>query len=138
MIILDTNVLSALMQQTPNQQVIAWLDRQPASSIWTTSVTVLEIRYGLEIMAAGRKRTLLLQAFEALLEKMGRRIVSFDADAAMQTAELMASRRRKGTPADLRDSMIAGIVLARRAGLATRNTSHFDDIPAQLMNPWAP
>ena len=30
MIILDTNVLSALMRTAPDDAVISWLDRQPA------------------------------------------------------------------------------------------------------------
>ena len=50
MIILDTNVLSALMYLTPDKKVVAWLDQQPRTSIWTTSVTVLEVRFGLQIM----------------------------------------------------------------------------------------
>ena len=57
MIILDTNVLSTLMQKTPDQSVVAWLDQQPRTSIWTTSVTVLEIRFGLQIMPSGKRRS---------------------------------------------------------------------------------
>ena len=68
MIILDTNILSALMRQTPDQHVIEWLDRQPRTSIWTTAVTILEIRFGLQIMAAGKRRVLLIQAFETALD----------------------------------------------------------------------
>jgi predicted nucleic acid-binding protein len=48
----------------------------------------------------------------------------------------MAVRQTKGVPRDLRDTMIAGIVLAHRATLATRNTSHFEDCPIPLVNPW--
>ncbi len=136
MIVLDTNVLSALMRQTPDQNVIAWLDRQPRTSIWTTSVTILEIRFGLQIMATGKRRSLLVHAFETMLDKMGHRIASFDNAAAIQAANLMADRQRKGRPGDLRDTMIAGIVLARHAILATRNTSHFEDLSVQVVNPW--
>jgi len=59
MIILDTNVLSALMRQVPEQNVVTWLDRQPRTSVWTTSVTVFEVRFGLQILAGGKRRTLL-------------------------------------------------------------------------------
>jgi toxin FitB len=137
MIILDTNVLSALMRQTPDTHVIAWLDRQPRASIWTTSVTILEVRFGLQIMATGKRRALLVQAFETVLDKMGHRIASLDAAAATQAADLMADRQRKGRPGDLRDTMIAGIVLAQHATLATRNTSHFEDLSVAVVNPWA-
>ncbi len=136
MIILDTNVLSALMRQAPDEHVVAWLDQQPRTSIWTTSVTVLEVRYGLQIMAAGKRRALLIQGFEALLDKLGHRVAAFDAEAAQQAGDLMASRHKKGRPGDLRDTMIAGIVLARHATLATRNTAHFEDAAVPLVNPW--
>ncbi|HWY70164.1 MAG TPA: type II toxin-antitoxin system VapC family toxin [Terriglobales bacterium] len=136
MIILDTNVLSALMRQEPDMKVVAWLDRQPRTSIWTTSLTVLEVRFGLEIMATGKRRSLLMHAFESLLDKMGQRIASFDAAAARQAADLMASRQRKGRPGELRDTIIAGIALAHQASLATRNVSHFEDLSVSVVNPW--
>jgi predicted nucleic acid-binding protein len=87
-------------------------------------------------MAAGKKRSALMQAFETLLQKIGHRIASFDGAAAQQAAILMASRQRKGRPGDLRDTMIAGIALASHATLATRNTTHFEDISASVIDPW--
>ena len=136
MIILDTNVLSALMRQIPDIRVVTWLDAQSRTSVWTTSVTILEIRFGLQIMASGKKRSLLSEAFEKLVESMGRRIASFDHDAGVHAATLMASRQRKGRPVELRDTMIAGIVLARHASLATRNVGHFEDLTVPVLNPW--
>src|SRR5512142_1880069 len=109
MIVLDTNVLSALMRQTPDKHVITWLDQQPRTSIWTTSVTILEIRFALQILSAGKRRLLLMQAFDMVLDKMGHRIATFDSAAATQAADLMATRQRKCRPEDLRDTMIAGI-----------------------------
>ena len=136
MIVLDTNVLSALMQETPDAKVIRWLDQQSRTSVWTTSVTILEIRFGLQIMAAGRRRSTLLKAFEVLLDKMGHRVAPFDDDAAAQAADLMALRQRKGRPVELRDTMIAGIVVSRHATLATRNVVHFEDLSVPVINPW--
>jgi len=135
MILLDTNVLSALMRQTPDPEVLAWLDRQPRTSIWITSITVLEIRVGLQTMPEGRRRSLLLKEFESLLAAMGGRVASFDDAAARHASDLMAARIKKGRPGDLRDTMIAGIVLAHHATLATRNTAHFEEI-SRLVNPW--
>ena len=136
MTILDTNVLSALMQRIPDNRVAAWLDQQPRPSIWTTSVTVLEIRFGLQVLPAGKRRSFLLQAFEEVLDLMDRRVAPFDVAAAQQAGDLMAARQKKGRPGELRDSMIAGIVLAQHASLATRNTTHFEDIPLPVINPW--
>jgi hypothetical protein len=138
MIILDTNVLSALMSRIPEKHVIAWLDKQPRISIWTTSVTVLEIRFGLQIMPAGKRRAALLEAFENVLSNViERRIAPFDAAAAQQAGDLMAVRHSRGRPVELRDTMIAGIVLACHATLATRNRAHFDDLSVPVIDPWA-
>ena len=137
MIILDTNVLSALMSRVPDRQVIAWLDKQPRTSVWTTSVTFLEIRFGLQIMPVGKRRAALLQAFGVVMsDKIDGRIASFDSTAAQLAGDLMAMRHKKGRPGDLRDTMIAGIALAHRATLATRNTAHFEDLSIPVMNPW--
>jgi len=138
MIILDTNVLSALMKQTPDREVITWLDKQPRTSVWTSSVTILEIRFGLQVMPLGRRRRALMQAFEIVLaDKIEGRIASFDAAAAQLAADLMVLRHQQGRPGELRDTMIAGIALARKAKLATRNTSHFRNLNVPVINPWA-
>ena len=137
MIILDTNVLSALMQQETDRSVVAWLDKQPRTSIWTTSVTILEIQFGLQILPAGKRRSHLVESFETVLvEEMGKRVAPFDTAAAQYASELMASRHKKGPPVELRDTMIAGIVLACHATLATRNTPHFEDLSVPVVNPW--
>jgi predicted nucleic acid-binding protein len=124
------------MRQAPEQSVVAWLDRQPRTSIWTTSITLLEVRFGLQIMTTGKRRTALVQAFEVLLDRMGNRVVPFDTAAAQRSGDVMAFRHKKSRPGDLRDTMIAGIVLAQHATLATRNTAHFDDLSVPLINPW--
>jgi predicted nucleic acid-binding protein len=138
MIILDTNVLSALMYHSADQKVVGWLDKQPRSSIWTTSVTILEIRFGLQILPLGKRRSILIQAFEkALVDKIERRVAAFDTAAAQQAGDLMALRHKKGRPGELRDTMIAGIVMTCHATLATRNISHFEDLSVPVVNPWA-
>jgi len=137
-IILDTDVLSALMRERPELVIEKWLDRQPRESIWTTSVTILEIRFGLALMPLGRRRAMLERDLEATLDQtLEGRIVAFDSAAAEDTAKLMAARRQGGRTGGLSDSMIAGIAIARRATLATRNTRHFADLPVPVVNPWA-
>jgi toxin FitB len=137
MIILDTNVLSALMLRAPDRKVAAWLDQQPGTSIWTTSVTVFEIRFGLEAMPERSRRSSLFQDFEKLLASIDHRIIPFDFEAAQEAGILMAARKLRGRPRELRDTMVAGIVQAHRATLATRNVFHFEDLSESVVNPWA-
>jgi predicted nucleic acid-binding protein len=98
----------------------------------------MEIRFGIALLPAGRRRSALQLAFErTLAEKIERRIASFEKTAAEETAILMAGRRCAGRSIELRDTMIAGIAIARRAMLATRNIRHFADLPVAVVDPWA-
>lgn len=138
MIILDTNVISAVMQSAPDPRVVAWLDRQPAESIWLTSITVFELRFGLAALPAGRRRHSLELSLVLLLhDDLENRVLDFDAAAAVAAASLAAKRQRAGRPVDMRDTQIAGIAVARHATLATRNVKHFKDSGVPLVNPWA-
>ena len=137
MIILDTNVLSALMRTVPDAHVVAWLDRQPAESVWITSITLFEAYLGLALLPSGRRRRTLEAAFARLLqEDLENRVLDFDSAAATEAASLAAARQKNGRPVDLRDTQIAGIALARRATLATRNVRHFRDLRILIIDPW--
>jgi predicted nucleic acid-binding protein len=136
-IILDTNVLSALMRTAPDPVVVAWLDRQPADSIWISSITLFEARLGLALLPAGRRRRALQSAFERLLlEDLEGRVLDFDSVAATEAAALAAERQKAGRPVDVRDTLIAGIALARRATLATRNVRHFQGLKVPVVDPY--
>ena len=138
MIVLDTNVLSALMRADPDVTVVDWLDRQPADSVWLSSITVFEARFGLALLPKGRRRVALQLAFERVLaEDLANRVLDFDSMAAATAAQLAADRQRTGRSVDLRDTMIAGIALARRATIATRKTKHFAGLDVPVVNPWA-
>lgn len=137
MIILDTNVLSALMRTKPEAAVVDWLDRQPADSVWLSSITVFETRFGLALLPRGRRRSGLERAFDRVLtEDLANRVLDFDSMAAATAAQLAAGRQRAGRVVDLRDTLIAGIALARRAAIATRNTKHFEGLDVRVLNPW--
>ncbi len=137
MIILDTNVLSAVMRTEPETAVLEWLDRQPADSVWLTSITVFEARFGLALLPKGRRRVGLEQAFERVVsEDLANRVLDFDGAAASAAARLAAERQRAGRPVDLRDTLIAGIAVARRATIATRNTKHFEGLDVPVVDPW--
>ncbi|MGE0803510.1 MAG: PIN domain-containing protein [Lautropia sp.] len=129
--------LSMLMHRAPEAAVVAWVDRQPAESVWITSVTLLKVRLDLALLPAGRRRQALQAAFARLLEEdLENRVLDFDAAAATEATALAAERRRAGHPVDIRDTQIAGIALARRATLATRNLRHFADLKVPVVDPW--
>lgn len=137
MIILDTNVLSALMRTAPEAQIVRWLDHQPAESIWITAITLFETRLGLALLPRGRRRQSLESAFDRVLqEDLENRVLDFDSAAAIEAAALAAARQRAGRTVDMRDTQIAGIALARRATLATRNVRHFQDLRVTVIDPW--
>jgi hypothetical protein len=136
-ILLDTNVLSAMMLQRPAEAVTAWLNGQAPEDIWTTTISVFEIRFGLALMDKGRRRRALEEAFAALLEEdLSGRVATFDLTAAELAGELGARRRSTGRSVEIRDTQIGGIALARRASIATRNVRHFEDIGVQIIDPW--
>jgi len=138
MILLDTNVLSALMQMVPDPVVAAWLNRQADSEIWTTSVSVFEIEYGIELMPAAKRRNHLERELANLLaQDLRGRVADLDASAAAEAGRLMAKRRRAGRDYQPEDSMISAIAaITRLATLATRNVKHFDDLRIPVVNPW--
>ena len=137
MIVLDTNVLSALMRTNPDVVVVDWLDRQPADSVWLTTITVFEARFSLALLPKGRRRTGLERAFDRVLtEDLSGRVLTLDEMAAMTAAQIAADRQRAGRIVDLRDTLIAGIAQARRATIATRNTRHFEGLDVPVVDPW--
>ncbi|HEY8064886.1 MAG TPA: PIN domain-containing protein [Methylosinus sp.] len=137
MILLDTNVVSELVRARPHPQVLAWLDRHPLSSVWISSISVMELHFGLELLDPSRKKAELSAALALLAETtFGDRIAPFDARAAEAAGRLAASRRRRGTTVDHRDTQIAGIALAHRARLVTRNRRDFADLDVEVTNPW--
>ena len=138
MILLDTNVLSALMRNVPDPVVVDWLDNEPAESIWTTSITVFEIRTGINLLEHGRRRKQLDQNFTRLLtDDLNGRVQAFDQAAALTAGIIAADQQRDGRMVEIRDVQIAGIAASRRAVLATRNIRHFEASGIDLVNPWA-
>jgi predicted nucleic acid-binding protein len=134
-IILDTNVVASLMRR--DGLIVDWLDRQPSPSVWTSSISVYETRFGIEILATGRRREGLEHRFNQLIELLDERVMPFDRAAAEAAGRIAASQRRVGQPIEVRDVQIAGITAANKATLATRNTRHFQGIGLKLIDPWS-
>jgi len=137
LIILDTNVLSELMQHRPDPAVVEWLDAQAVSAVFITSITLFESRYGISLLAGGRRKGAVQERLDLLIsEDLEHRILTFDPKAADCAADLAAARRRSGQSVDTRDTFIAGIAVANGALLAIRNTRNFADLLVPVVNPW--
>jgi predicted nucleic acid-binding protein len=137
MIVLDTTAVSALMQPGLNPAAVTWFDRQQMTQMHMTTITVMEIRAGIERLSRSARRRRLETAFDSMVHDTLRgRILSFDFDAAMAAGTLAAGRLRAGRPIDAHDTQIAGIAVSRSASIATRNVRHFEGLPIEVINPW--
>ncbi len=137
MIVLDTNVLSELMKTKPDPAVVAWVARQSAEELFTTSITEAEIFYGIELLSASRRRENLLAAAERLFEAdLAGRVLGFESDAARAFARIAVHRRTIGKPISQADAQIAAITHVRHAKLATRDAPDFADCRIEVINPW--
>jgi toxin FitB len=137
MIILDTNVLSELMRPKPTPEVVAWIGKQPATELFTTSITEAEIFYGIELLTKGKRRDGLLTAAEAMFaEDLAGRIFGFESGAARAFSKIGAQRRALGRPISHADAQIAAIAQVRGAKLATRNVADFADCGLDVVDPW--
>jgi len=136
-LVLDTNVISELMRPAPDPAVADWLGRHPGGSLFTTTVTEAELRYGLALLSAGARRKRLFAEFELMMtEDFAGRVLPFDRSAARAYADIVASRRRSGRPIAQFDAQIASIARSRDAGVVTRNDRDFSDCDIEVFNPW--
>ena len=138
MIILDTNVLSELMKPKPSPRVMAWTAKQPATQLFTTTITQAEIFFGIEVLSKGKRREALFEAAESMFgEDFAGRILVFDSDAAQAFSTIAAHRRALGKPISHADAQIAAIVQVHGAKLATRNVADFQDCGIDITDPWS-
>jgi predicted nucleic acid-binding protein len=137
-IILDTNILSEFMRQEPDATVTTWLDALPRQNIRITTISIFELRFGIELHATGRRRSQLEHSLDRILNAGFRdRILHFDEQAANAAALISAAQRAIGRSKEIRDTFIAGIAMSQNADLATRNVRHFGDMNIRVINPWA-
>lgn len=139
MIILDTNVLSEAIRPSPNAGVLRWLSSQPATGLFTTTITEAELLYGVDLLARGRRKQGLEQAVRDLfLEDFADRVLPFDSAAAREFSIIAAARRRQGRPIAAFDAQIAAIARSRGAAIATRNVDDFAGCDIAVIDPWKP
>ena len=137
MIILDTNVISGLMDVGRDPHLVPWLNQIGAETVWITAIGVFEIKGGIDSLVDSRRKSALLVAFDTFLNRGFRdRVLPFDHHSAIAAAQIGAERDRRGRRAGANDTMIAGIAVSRGVPIATRNVPHFADLPVDVINPW--
>ncbi len=137
-VILDTNIVSELLRPSPEPRVEAWLAAQDSRSVYLTTISEAELRYGAAVLPAGRRRDALLEAVDGVLDEDFRgRILAFDRLAAEAYAGIAANRRAAGRPISQFDCQIAAIAQANEASLATRNVKDFQGCEVDVIDPWA-
>ena len=138
MIIVDTNLASELMKPSPDAAVRDWVRARPGDELSTTSITVAEIRYGIDRLPAGRRRDLLKETADDVFAAFADRVLPFDAAAATHYPVIVTRRERAGLPIDGFDAQIASICRTHRATLATRNLKDFEGTGIDVIDPWRP
>lgn len=138
MIIVDTNVASELMKPSPDAAVRDWVRVRPGDELSTTSITVAEIRYGIDRLPAGHRRDLLNETADHVFAAFQDQVLSFDAAAATHYATIVIRRERAGLPIDGFDAQIASICHTHGAALATRNLKDFEGTGIDVIDPWRP
>ena len=136
MIIVDTNVASELMRPAPSERVQDWLREQPVEDLYTSAITVAEIRYGIERLPEGTRKVDLRAAAIEIFGAFADRVLAFDAAAAEQYSLIVSRRERLGIPIEGFDAQIAAICRVHGAALVTRNISDFRESGIGVINPW--
>ena len=138
MILLDTKVVSEPLRPRPDGKVLAWLDAQPAESLYLATVSLAELLFGVASLPAGKRRTILAAALhEQVAILFGDRIIAFDLAAAEAYALIVTRARRHGCPIAVADAQIAAIATSRHFAVATRDEAPFHAAGVPLINPWA-
>ncbi len=137
MILLDTCVVSEPLRPAPEPRVIAWIDAQALETLFLSAVTVAELRAGVALLPAGRRRAGLQESLETrVLPLFAGRVLPFDLGCTPAYAELMAQARASGLAIASADGYIAAIAAANGLAVATRDTGPFEAAGAAVINPW--
>ena len=137
MILLDTNVVSEPLRQAPDPRVVEWIDAQPLETLFLSAITVAELRAGVALLPAGKRRAGLQQNLEKrLLPLFAGRVLPFDLACTQAYGNLIAKARAKGLAIATADGYIAAIAATNGFAVASRDTAPFQAAGAEVINPW--
>jgi len=132
--LLDTCVLSEGAKSAPDDLVIQWVRSTPESEQFTSVIAVSELKFGIEVMPQGRRRSRLDGWFRQILRpSLGDRVIPFDESCAIAWASL----RARSPNARFADGQIAATALAHGFTLVTRNVRDFAFAGLPVFNPWS-
>jgi predicted nucleic acid-binding protein len=137
MIVVDTNLVSEITRAHPSPVIQAWFDSQACQHLFLCAPVLAELRYGIERLAAGRRRDLLDHAIQQIVtEGFPDRILPLDREAAHEFGRVVAARDRLGRPIGTMDGLIAAIAIVHGATIATRNIADFTDLGINVVDPF--
>ena len=137
MILLDTNVVSEPLKASGDTNVLAWIDAQIIETLYLSTISLAELRFGIAVLPEGKRRDTLHSSLERrILPLFAGRILSFDDTASQAYATLRASARAAGQAIAPADGYIAAIAATHGFAIATRDTSPFEAAGLVVINPW--
>jgi predicted nucleic acid-binding protein len=132
MYLLYTNILSELLKKSPNKNLILRLEGIPLASLYTASICVMELKYG--VLRRGNPADLWSKIEKSILSKV--RILNFSYKDALKAAELLSELYSIGQPIGVEDVMIGAIALSNGLVVVTANTKHFSRITDLKSENW--
>ena len=137
MILLDTNVVSEPLKASCDKNVLSWLDEQVIETLYLSTISLAELRFGIAALPEGKRRDTLFSSLEQqVLPIFAGRILPFDEQASQAYATLRANARTAGRAIATADGYIAAIAVTHGLAVATRDTSPFEAVGLKVINPW--
>ena len=136
--LLDTNVISELRKPNCDARVRAWADGQPPHKLFLSTVTLAEIRYGIELLARTDPLRSRLEVWLAgeLRPWFADRICTIDEDVLLVWRRLVEKGRAMRLTFAQPDLFIAAIAILQDLCVVTRNVGDFAAADVAVLNPW--
>lgn len=135
--LLDTNAVSEWVKPRPNPGLIAWMEATDEDRVFLSVISLAELRYGVERLPAGRRRTRLEQWLEQELPlRFENRILPIDLSVAEAWGRTVSRHEAAGRPIGVMDAFLAATAETHRLTLVTRNVTDFA-LPGTILNPWS-